>query len=418
MLNYLERLQRITHLARGTLAAPHHERPHYRALHFEILDARIMLDASGNAIATLSVAGHQQLVPAALVNTAAGQSTNSSTAPIAVSAGGTLNVQVAANGLNVPANQVVYSLDPGAPQGAQINAQSGLLTWNVPTNFATGPVTLTVRATELNGPRLSVTEPLVVNVTGFNGFDLFTAAAVELGGFASGLAIDTGVNINGNLSVAPFGAGQPGALPAQVAALQQLAGQIPATTGLADLGLAGRLPAGIVDMVLGFDSGIPHTVDAIEIQLGRYGGSSGGGMSDQGVSPQKGGMQKAGAMETFDDTSDPRNDSGQNKRATDAPVFDTTRSAPDVGPRPGSWTGERAQVEAGYPAQAHRGRPPAPLLAAASRVTEEDVAKAMAAQRDAAAAAMVMPILIAQLPQRHRTHKRPRLGRFLEPLGR
>ena len=159
------------------------------------------------------------------------QAVASPAAPLVVSSGGLLSVQFGAAGLTLPANQLSFAL-ADAPQGAQIDARTGLLTWSVPAGFPAGSTILKIIVSEPNGQ--SFASPLVVTVTGFNGFDLFTTGAVELGGFATGLAVDTGVNINGNLSVTPFGAAQPGALPAQAAALQQLAGQVPVTVGASD----------------------------------------------------------------------------------------------------------------------------------------------------------------------------------------
>ena len=142
-------------------------------------------------------------------------------APISVSQGQTAGrVHVTASDTDLPAQALIFSLDPGAPNSAQIDPQTGLLTWDVPAKFAPGVVNLTVRTlTEVGGQGLSVTQPVVLNVgTAFNGFDLFTTAAVQLGGFAQGLAVDNGVPVNSGLTIAPFGSSQPGQLPAQVAA--------------------------------------------------------------------------------------------------------------------------------------------------------------------------------------------------------
>ncbi len=187
-------------------------------------------------------------------------------APISVSQGQTARVHVTASDTDLPAQALIFSLDP-APPTAQIDPQIGLLTWDVPAKFAPGVVNLTVRVTEVGGQGLSVTQPVVLNVgTAFNGFDLFTTAAVQLGGFAQGLAVDNGVPVNSGLTIAPFGSSQPGALPAQVAALAQLAGLTPAGTPSTDAGTAGHLAAGIVDIVLGFDSGIPHNGEGMDLE--------------------------------------------------------------------------------------------------------------------------------------------------------
>ncbi|HEY1603322.1 MAG TPA: peptidylprolyl isomerase [Pirellulales bacterium] len=247
---------------------------------------------------------------------------------ITVKTGTSSQIQVTAQDPDLPAQQLVYSLDPGAPQGAVINPQTGLITWSVPANFATGTTNIPVRATEVGGQGLSATESVAVTVqAGLTGFDLYTSSGVELGPFALGVAIDTGFNANGSLSLTPFGSTQPGGLPAQPAALQQLAGMIPAGSPSIDAGAAGHLAAGIVDMVIGFDSGIPHNIDGMELELARYGGSSGGGQSDQGQPSDRGEVQPAGRFETFDDNrgADSRNDSSQIQRSGGAAVNDSSR---------------------------------------------------------------------------------------------
>jgi cyclophilin family peptidyl-prolyl cis-trans isomerase len=251
------------------------------------------------------------------------------TGPITVKTGIASQIQITAQDPDVPTQQLVYSLDPGAPQGAVINPQTGLITWNVPANFATGTTSIPVRVSEVGGQGLSAKESVAVTVqAGLTGFDLYTSSGVELGPFALGVAIDPGFSVNGILSLSPFGSTQPGGLPAQPAALQQLAGMIPAGSPSIDAGAAGHLAAGIVDMVIGFDSGVPHNVDGMELELARYGGSSGGGMSDQGQPSDKGEVQPAGRFETFDDNpggADSRNDSSQIQRSGGAAVNDSSR---------------------------------------------------------------------------------------------
>jgi hypothetical protein len=46
-------------------------------------------------------------------------------------------------------NPVRYSLDPGAPEGAAVDPQTGELTWTIPGDFPAGNVDLVVRATEV-----------------------------------------------------------------------------------------------------------------------------------------------------------------------------------------------------------------------------------------------------------------------------
>jgi hypothetical protein len=259
-------------------------------------------------------------------------------APIAVSQGQSARIQVTARDADLPAQSLVYSLDPGAPDGAQINPQTGLLTWDVPSKFTSGLVNLIVRVTEVGGQGLSVTQPVVLDVsTGFNGFELFTTAAVQLGGFAQGLTIDSGVPINSGLTIAPFGSSQPGALPAQVAVLAQLSGIAPTGTPSTDAGTAGHLAAGIVDIVLGFDSGVPHNGEGMDIeQLARDSSRGGGGLGAPGQQQAPGEVQKAGAFETFDGDdagATQRNDSSQSQRTIPPDSSDTSRAGPFWGDR-------------------------------------------------------------------------------------
>ena len=114
-------------------------------------------------------------------------------APVTVQTGTTAQIQVVAHDADIPVQQLVYSLDPGAPQGAQINAQTGLITWNVPTSLAAGTTNIPVRVTEIGGAGTSVTQSVAVTVhLGLTGFDLYTSSGVELGPFALGVAIDPG----------------------------------------------------------------------------------------------------------------------------------------------------------------------------------------------------------------------------------
>jgi len=137
---------------------------------------------------------------------------------------------------DVPPQTVRYSLEPGAPQGATVNLQTGDLSWDVPPEFPAGAVRLAVRATEFSAqgqPGLSSVQ--AVDVTVLDGRVL--AAVVELG-------------IPSQASSGTAGAGQlagfPGAGSAQdtEALLGILAGQSAALSAQAsNLALAaGALP--------------------------------------------------------------------------------------------------------------------------------------------------------------------------------
>jgi cyclophilin family peptidyl-prolyl cis-trans isomerase len=62
-----------------------------------------------------------------------------------------LIVQVRATDPDSPANAIRYSLEPGAPAGAAVDTDTGLLTWSVPEEFPLDSVDIGVRATEI-GP--------------------------------------------------------------------------------------------------------------------------------------------------------------------------------------------------------------------------------------------------------------------------
>src|SRR5262249_30620001 len=69
-----------------------------------------------------------------------------------INEGSTLTLTASASDADLPANTLTYSLDPGAPAGASINASSGLFTWTP--NEAQGPSTnlITVRVTDSGVP--------------------------------------------------------------------------------------------------------------------------------------------------------------------------------------------------------------------------------------------------------------------------
>ena len=60
---------------------------------------------------------------------------------------------------DIPANTLTFSLDPGAPSGATINAVTGAFSWT-PTSFGTFPVT--VRVTDSGTPALSDFEAILI----------------------------------------------------------------------------------------------------------------------------------------------------------------------------------------------------------------------------------------------------------------
>jgi len=350
--------------------------------------------------------------------------------PISLKPGDTLSVSAKATDSDLPSQQLIFSLDSGAPAGATIDPNTGAITWAVPSGFSPGALTMTVRVTEAGAQGLSVTQAVVVNVaSGFNGFDLFTTGAVNLGGFSSGLAIDTGVPINSGLSISPAGPGLPGSLPAQAAALQQLAGVIPSGPAAIGLGQA-VLRASAVDLALGLDLGVPHDGEGMEKELARARSSGGTGNSPDTGMPQND-VQKAGNFEDFDNGdggggSASRKDSSQIKRLSVPPQGDKSRATSFWGtPQERSGTLQVGSV-GGRVYRARRGLtnlPPVPSEVALQpfgrrKAGSADRQSTADARYAAAAGAMVMPLLVSHLPENRREKSRNRLGRWLEPLGR
>ena len=67
-----------------------------------------------------------------------------------------------------PNQTITYSLGPGAPAGASIDAQSGLFTWTPDPYSSTGTYSITVVATDNGSPPLSDSSAFTVNVLSVN----------------------------------------------------------------------------------------------------------------------------------------------------------------------------------------------------------------------------------------------------------
>ncbi|MFV2068057.1 MAG: peptidylprolyl isomerase [Pirellulales bacterium] len=86
-----------------------------------------------------------------------------------VSPGEELALVVRASDPDVPARKIAYRLEPGAPAGAQIDPQSGLLIWSVPEDPGQASVEIGVRATAITaqGPKLSTVATVEVRLFDF-----------------------------------------------------------------------------------------------------------------------------------------------------------------------------------------------------------------------------------------------------------
>src|SRR6266852_4574374 len=72
-----------------------------------------------------------------------------------VNEGSLLTFTATATDADIPANSLKFTLDPGAPAGATINATNGVFAWMPPIGFSTATNTLTIRVTDDGAPPLS-----------------------------------------------------------------------------------------------------------------------------------------------------------------------------------------------------------------------------------------------------------------------
>ena len=79
-------------------------------------------------------------------------------------AGQPLRLTVTAQDPDLPANELTYSLEPGAPAGASIDAKTGLFSWTPGALLAGRTNTITVKVTDNGSPPLSHTATFAVSV--------------------------------------------------------------------------------------------------------------------------------------------------------------------------------------------------------------------------------------------------------------
>lgn len=82
-----------------------------------------------------------------------------------VQAGQTLSVQMEAQDSDVPANKLRYTLEPGAPDGAQIEAATGLFTWTPSVFLNPGRYTVVVTVADDGTPRGTASTAINIDVT-------------------------------------------------------------------------------------------------------------------------------------------------------------------------------------------------------------------------------------------------------------
>jgi hypothetical protein len=84
-------------------------------------------------------------------------------------AGVAISFTVGVTDADLPANRLLFSLEPGAPAGAELNTTNGLFTWTPSTAQAPGVYSIGVRVTDDGVPSLHHTKTFVVAlVSGLN----------------------------------------------------------------------------------------------------------------------------------------------------------------------------------------------------------------------------------------------------------
>jgi hypothetical protein len=81
-----------------------------------------------------------------------------------VNEGSRLSFTAIATDADIPANSLTYTLDPGAPAGATINATNGVFAWTPPSGFSPATNTLTIRVTDDGSPPLSDAKAFTIAV--------------------------------------------------------------------------------------------------------------------------------------------------------------------------------------------------------------------------------------------------------------
>ena len=123
--------------------------------------ARVKVQAADNIFFAISPANFSIVPPANPTNY---PPTLAAIADRTIHAGCLLAVTNSATDPAVPSHALAFSLDPGAPAGATINAASGVIYWPTTANCASTTNTITVRVTQASSPNLSDTKSFTVVV--------------------------------------------------------------------------------------------------------------------------------------------------------------------------------------------------------------------------------------------------------------
>src|SRR6266702_4424278 len=100
-----------------------------------------------------------------------------------VTEGSLLTFTAIATDADIPANSLTFTLDPGAPAGATINATNGVFTWTPPNGFSPATNTVTIRVTDDGSPPLSDANTfkiVVASAPRIMGITLSSASAVTI----------------------------------------------------------------------------------------------------------------------------------------------------------------------------------------------------------------------------------------------
>jgi hypothetical protein len=81
-----------------------------------------------------------------------------------VNEGSLLTFTAMATDADIPANSLTFTLDPGAPAGATINATNGVFSWTPPIGFSPATNTVTIRVTDDGSPPLSDAKTFAIAV--------------------------------------------------------------------------------------------------------------------------------------------------------------------------------------------------------------------------------------------------------------
>jgi len=161
------------------------------------------LHGVGNTNADVVLSGVRFLSDSNLVNQVACPPVLGIVPAQSANEGSTLTVAVACTDQDTPLDELVISLDPGAPPGASIDATTGRITWTPTEEDGPGTKSITVRVADDSSPPLTDMKTFTVTVNEVNAPPIFSKGADQL------MAEDSGAQSVANwatgISVGPVG---------------------------------------------------------------------------------------------------------------------------------------------------------------------------------------------------------------------